>query len=83
MHNVNAELEYSGDSKFLRKVKIPEPQYGEVEFNFKPINVQAYWIESTNDRDIIINLLYCGDIRLVYDALVETQLSAIMSLHNL
>lgn len=57
-------------------VKVPEPIWEEVPFNFPIRNVQSYYI----DNDIILNIMYDGIIRIKYNPLVENQLEMYMSL---
>lgn len=66
-------------SRYAPQIDIPKPKYGSVQFNFRPHNVQDWFIEADSNRDIICNLMYKGEIRLEYDPLVETQLEAIFS----
>lgn len=61
------------------QVEVPKPEYGVVQYNFRPHNVQEWFIEPGGDRDIIVNLSYKGEVRLEYDPIVETYLEAIFS----
>lgn len=66
-------------NRYAPQITIPQPLYNNVQFNFRPHNVQDWYTECGPDRDIIANVLYAGTIRFEYDPLLETQFEAMFS----
>lgn len=64
--NHNQGLAYEGNT-FMPKLQVPEPVWREDNFSFKLENVQSYTIENTKDKDILLNVLYEGVVRVVWD----------------
>lgn len=64
--NFNMNLAAAGD-RFAPKAPVPEPAYREDLFSFKLENVQSFYVERTDDEDIVMQLAYDGYVRMKYD----------------
>ena len=59
------------------KVEVPKKikhNYKKTNMSFKVNNIISYYVEPTKEKDMIINISQVGEVRALYDPLVESKL---------
>lgn len=59
------------------KVEVPKKikhNYKKTNISFKVNNIISYYVEPTKEKDMIINISQVGEVRALYDPLVESKL---------
>lgn len=59
---------------------VPKPIFEEVEWNFKLVNLNSYWIDNSEPYDVFANVAGEGHVRLVNNPLMINQFEMYLSL---
>jgi hypothetical protein len=58
-------------------IKVPKKvkaKYKTTEMSFKVNNIISYYIEPTEEKDMIINISQVGEVRALYNPIIESKL---------
>ncbi len=80
LYNRQLEAEFAGQPIRPNLLVVPKPIYDLVPFNFKVHHINNAYVEPKDPKDIIVNLLYEGIVRIAYEPLIESQLEMYFSL---
>lgn len=76
--------DYANEHPSLKpKIEIPEPIYEEFSYSFKLHNLQSYYLEEKENReiDIIATISPEGLVRIKHELIIENQLTLYLSLY--